>query len=57
MLVQFFKNVPKSLLTSENVLFQATDDQTVELAEAFFVGQSVRSNILDVGEEDFTVSH
>jgi hypothetical protein len=29
---------------------QATDDQRVELSESFYIGQSVRSNILDVGE-------
>ena len=29
---------------------QAMDDQRAQLSEAFYVGQSVRSNILDVGE-------
>ncbi|KAK7848536.1 rrna biogenesis protein rrp5 [Quercus suber] len=29
---------------------KATDDQRVELSESFYIGQSVRSNILDVGE-------
>ncbi|KAG6700889.1 hypothetical protein I3842_08G135300 [Carya illinoinensis] len=30
---------------------KATDDQRVELSESFYIGQSVRSNILDVSNE------
>lgn len=31
-------------------IFQATDDRRSDLSEVFYVGQSVRSNIVDVGQ-------
>lgn len=30
-------------------ILKATDDRRADLSEAFYIGQSVRSNILDVG--------